>query len=82
MMDSEHRKTLRRFEQLRHLHELTFSCHRRQPWLTNDTWRATDFIWSSVRFHEFAIVDPLLPQLIHPDPEWLHRTGIQTEFAW
>ena len=40
MMDSEHRKTLRRFEQLRHLHELTFSCYRRKPLLTNAAWRA------------------------------------------
>ena len=38
-MDSEHRKTLRRFEQLRHLHELTFSCYRRKPLLTNAAWR-------------------------------------------
>ena len=201
MMDSEHRKTLRRFEQLRHLHELTFSCYRRKPLLTNAAWRAvlarslqaacnterfalaafvcmpehvhllvcplsaeakvsrllartkqpvskqirqileiqqsprpneltvverpgkscfrfwqegagfdrnvfsfaavgasidyihtnpvkrglsqraTDFTWSSARFHEFGIVNPQLPQLIRPDPEWFHRSGIQTEFA-
>ena len=40
MIDSEHCKTLRRFEQLRHLHELTFSCYRRKPLLTNAAWRA------------------------------------------
>ena len=43
--------------------------------------RATDFTWPSARFHEFGIVDLQLPQLIRPAPEWLHRSGIQTEFA-
>lgn len=38
-MAEPHRKTLRRFETIRHLHELTFSCYRRLPLLTNDGWR-------------------------------------------
>jgi putative transposase len=200
-METEHRKTLRRFEQFRHLHELTFSCYRRKPLLTNNSWRnslarsldlaceaecfalvafvfmpehvhllvcpaaaeakvsrllarikqpvskqirqslqavqssllnqltvlerpgktcfrfwqegagfdrnlfsataiaasidyihanpvkrglcqrATDFLWSSARFHELGIVDQQLPKLIRPDPEWFHHAGIQTEFA-
>jgi putative transposase len=34
-----HRKTVRHFHEAGHLHELTFSCYRRMPLLTNDTWR-------------------------------------------
>ena len=34
-----HRKTIRHFEEPGHLRELTFSCYRRIPLLTNDEWR-------------------------------------------
>ena len=34
-----HRKTVRHFHEVGHLHELTFSCYRRMPLLTNDLWR-------------------------------------------
>jgi putative transposase len=34
-----HRKTIRHFHEPGHLHELTFSCFRRMPLLTNDPWR-------------------------------------------
>lgn len=34
-----HRKTVRHFHEIGHLHELTFSCYQRMPLLTNDTWR-------------------------------------------
>ena len=34
-----HRKTVRHFHEPGHLHELTFSCYRRMPLLTNDSWR-------------------------------------------
>jgi putative transposase len=34
-----HRKTVRHFHEVGHLHELTFSCYRRMPLLTNDSWR-------------------------------------------
>jgi REP element-mobilizing transposase RayT len=33
------RKTVRHFHEVGHLHELTFSCYRRMPSLTNDMWR-------------------------------------------
>ena len=39
MPSQPHRKRLRRFERQGHLHELTFSCYRRKPLLTNDRWR-------------------------------------------
>ena len=34
-----HRKLVRHFHEPGHFHELTFSCYRRQPLLTNDGWR-------------------------------------------
>ena len=34
-----HRKAVRHFHEFGHLHELTFSCYRRMPLLTNDSWR-------------------------------------------
>lgn len=200
-MDSGHRKRLKHFEQVRHLHELTFSCDRRMPLLTNDAWlsilaqsldcacseeefqliafvfmpehvhllvlpmnsaakvrrllgktkqptskrireileadhsplleqlivherpgkscfrfwqpgagfdrnlfspqaiaaaidythgnpvkrnlchRATDFKWSSARFHLQNVIDPDLPKLVRLDPEWFHSGGIQVEKA-
>ena len=34
-----HRKLVKHFHEPGDLHELTFSCYKRQPILTNDTWR-------------------------------------------
>lgn len=34
-----HRKTVRHYHDPSHVHELTFSCYRRWPLLTNDLWR-------------------------------------------
>src|SRR5207302_3821481 len=34
-----HRKLVKHYEDLGHLRELTFSCYRRMPLLTNDPWR-------------------------------------------
>ncbi|MEI8382674.1 MAG: hypothetical protein WCJ09_21260 [Planctomycetota bacterium] len=34
-----HRKLIRHFHEPGDLHELTFSCYRRMPLLTNDAWR-------------------------------------------
>ncbi len=36
-----HRKTVKHYESERGMHELTFSCYRRMPLLTNDLWRAS-----------------------------------------
>ncbi len=35
----QHRKKVRHFHKPGHFHELTFSCYRRLPLLTNDDWR-------------------------------------------
>jgi putative transposase len=34
-----HRKLVKHYHEPGNLHELTFSCYKRQPLLTNDTWR-------------------------------------------
>jgi putative transposase len=34
-----HRKRVRHYHDPGHIHELTFSCFHRRPWLTNDSWR-------------------------------------------
>jgi putative transposase len=34
-----HRKRVKHYEGSGHLHELTFSCYKRKPLLTNDVWR-------------------------------------------
>ena len=37
--DPPHRKQVRRYDDPGDLHELTFSCHKRMPLLTNNLWR-------------------------------------------
>lgn len=39
MTAEPHRKRVRHFQHHGHLHELTFSCYRRMPMLTNDEWQ-------------------------------------------
>ena len=34
-----HRKRIKHYHEPGHLHEFTFSCYRRKPLLTNDSWR-------------------------------------------
>jgi len=36
--DGPHRKRVRHFDDAGHFHELTFSCYRRLPLLTDDEW--------------------------------------------
>ncbi len=38
-MPDPHRKRVKHYEGFGHLHELTFSCYKRKPMLTNDVWR-------------------------------------------
>ncbi len=38
-MSQPHRKRVKHYEGRGHLHELTFSCYKRKPLLTNDVWR-------------------------------------------
>ena len=43
--------------------------------------RVTDWKWSSARFYFEGIIEPDLPTLLHPDPSWLDRSGVQHERA-
>lgn len=40
--------------------------------------RAIDYKWSSARFYLQDIIDPDLPILTRPAPEWFHQSGSQT----
>ena len=63
-----HRKTIRRFHEPGDLHELTFSCYRRMPLLTNDVWRellcrSIDKAITRWNFRRVAFV--LMPEHVH-----------------
>lgn len=63
-----HRKTIRHFHQPGDLHELTFSCYRRMPLLTNNGWRvrlseAIDEACQTVRCNLAAFV--YMPEHVH-----------------
>jgi putative transposase len=63
-----HRKQLRRFHVVGDLHELTFSCYRRLPLLTNNPWRvefarAIDQAGDTYDFHLVAFV--FMPEHVH-----------------
>ena len=63
-----HRKTIRRFHEPGDLHELTFSCYRRMPLLTNDVWRellcrSIDKAITRWNFRLVAFV--LMPEHVH-----------------
>ena len=40
---------------------------------------AVDFEWSSAPFHLRESIDPDLPTLRKPDPEWFHTSGVSFE---
>ena len=63
-----HRKTIRHFHEPGDLHELTFSCYRRMPLLTNDVWReqlcrSIDKAITRWNFRLVAFV--LMPEHVH-----------------
>jgi putative transposase len=63
-----HRKRVRHFHEPGDLHELTFSCYRRMPLLTNDVWRemlarAIDDAMTRLNFHLVAFV--FMPEHVH-----------------
>ena len=68
MSQGRHRKRIKHVEGLGHLHELTFSCYRRKPLLTNDLWRrilarSIDHACHAERFGLIAFV--LIPEHVH-----------------
>ena len=69
-MDSTpaHRKRVRHYHEPGHCHELTFSCYRRQPLLTNDVWRAMfcQAIDRATNRHGYrTIAFVLMPEHVH-----------------
>ena len=63
-----HRKQIRHYHEPGDLHELTFSCYRRMPLLTNDDWRekfcrAVDCAFERWTFRLVAFV--LMPEHVH-----------------
>jgi putative transposase len=63
-----HRKTIKHYHEPGDLHELTFSCYRRMPLLTNDAWRVhfargLDTALTAEAFHLVAFV--LMPEHVH-----------------
>jgi putative transposase len=62
------RKTVRRFHEPGDFHELTFSCYRRMPLLTNDAWRGllAESVDRAVRGHRFRLVAfVFMPEHVH-----------------
>ena len=65
---SPHQKRVRHYDEPGHVHELTFSCYRRLPLLTNDAWReefctALDRAVIRHKYHLLAFV--LMPEHVH-----------------
>jgi putative transposase len=79
MTEREHRKKVKHFHEPGHFHELTFSCYRRMPILTNNDWRArlSRHIDSAVKRTSFELVAfVFMPEHVHllvyptvPEPE-------------
>jgi putative transposase len=68
-MRQPHRKRVRHYDEPGHVHELSFSCYRRMPLLTNDEWRAElctaiDRAIARHRYRLLAFV--LMPEHVHP----------------
>ena len=53
-----HRKLVRHYDEPGHCHELTFSCYRRLPLLTNDVWRSmlSVSLGRAVAGHDFRLL--------------------------
>jgi len=63
-----HRKKVQHFNEPGHFHELTFSCYKRLPLLTNETWLCmlTDSIDLAMRRHGyFLIAFVYMPEHLH-----------------
>ncbi len=63
-----HRKRVRHYDEPGHCHELTFSCYRRMPLLTNDVWRSmlSVSINRAVKGHAFRLIAFVyMPEHVH-----------------
>jgi putative transposase len=65
---SGHRKRVKHYHEPGDCHELTFSCYRRLPLLTNDAWRSllTVSVDRAVEQHEFRLIAfVFMPEHVH-----------------
>lgn len=68
MRPSPHRKRIKHFHEPGDVHELTFSCYRRMPLLTNDKWQAllARFLDQAVQEMQFRLVAfVFMPEHVH-----------------
>jgi putative transposase len=68
MLNTPHRKTVRKFNTAGHAHFLTFSCYRRMKLLTNDTWRMwlAESLRKACAAYEFALwAYVFMPEHVH-----------------
>jgi putative transposase len=66
--DHGHRKLVKHFEDRGHVRELTFSCYRRMPLITNDVWREmlSRAIDSAMHRHEWRLAAfVFMPEHVH-----------------
>ena len=89
-MQQPHRKRVRHFEEPGHVHELTFSCYRRLPLLTNDDWRqqlCTAIDRAIVRHRNRLLAFVLMPEHVHlvvhplPDCSPVRQGGMATALS-
>jgi putative transposase len=67
-MHEMYRKKVKHYHEAGDFHELTFSCYRRMPLLTNDLWRMdlAEAIDRSMFRHRFALVAYVfMPEHVH-----------------
>lgn len=87
-----HRKRIKHYEEAGHARELTFSCYRRLPLLTNDVWRhlLSQHIDRALERHSYRLVAfVFMPEhvhlLVYPLPQAptisLLLTGIKRPFS-
>ena len=63
-----HRKTIKHYEEVTAVHELTFSCYRRLPLLTNEAWRRmlAESITAATDRHAFELLAfVFMPEHVH-----------------
>ena len=63
-----HRKTIKHFHEPGDVHELTFSCYRRMPLLTNNTWRemlSVSISRATARHHFRLVSFVYMPEHVH-----------------
>jgi putative transposase len=66
--ETGHRKRVRHYDEPGHCHELTFSCYRRMPLLTNDVWRSmlNVSVGRAVAGHGFRLIAFVyMPEHVH-----------------